>query len=174
MIVPPTPTTTSQSVVSSASGLGNGSGNGAVSPGGLYTIYDIPGTPNLGPGGSNTSLFVQNGGYDPYGFLAPTLAGVGVTFDGIAAPMFLSWGAQLNVQVPFEVAGQTSTQVVVNYLGSASAPVTVPVLSAQPALFLCGGMGVCAYNLPSYTVNTAQTPAPRGSDVEITGRGSAK
>ena len=173
VIVPPTPTTTSQSVVNSASGLGNGSGNGAVSPGGLYTIYDIPGAPNLGPGGDNPLLFVQNAGYNAYGFLATILAGVTVTFDGVPAPMFLSWGSQLNVQVPFEVAGKASTQVVVNYLGSASAPVTVPVLPSQPALFTSCGGTVCAFNQDG-TLNSAPHPAPSGTIVTVYGTGVGK
>jgi len=174
-VTPPTPTTTSQSVVSSASGLGNGSGNGAVSPGGIYTIYSIQGgAPNLGPGGADPTKYVQNGPFDAYGTLATSLAGVTVTFDGIPAPIFLSWGYQLNVQVPFEVAGKKSTQVVINYLGSTSAPVTVPVLPLQPALFVsCGG--VCAVNLSasgSYNgINSAQNPAPAGSYVEVFGTG---
>jgi uncharacterized protein (TIGR03437 family) len=171
VIVPPTPTTTSQSVVSSASFLGNGSGNGAVSPGGIYTIYDIPGTPNLGPGGSNASQYVQNGPYDAYGYLATTLAGVTVTFDGVPAPLFLSWGQQLNLQVPFEVAGKKTTQVVVNYLGSASAPVTVPVLAVQPALYTSCSGAVCARNLADGTINSAQNPAAAGTYVELYGTG---
>jgi uncharacterized protein (TIGR03437 family) len=171
VIVPPTPTTTSESIVSSASGLGNGSGNGAVSPGGIYTIYDIPGAPNLGPGGSNATQYVTNGPYDAYGYLATTLAGVTVTFDGVPAPLFLSWGQQLNVQVPFEIAGKKTTQVVVNYLGSAGAPVTVPVLAVQPALYTSCGGSVCARNLADGTINSAQHPAAPGTYVELYGTG---
>ena len=47
--------------------------------------------------------------------------------------MFLSFGGQLNFQVPFEVAGKTTTKVIVNYFGSPSAAATVPVLPSQPA-----------------------------------------
>ncbi len=159
VIVPPTPTTNSKSVVSSASGLGNGTGNGAVSPGGMYTIYDLPILPNLGPGGSNPSQYVQNGPYDAYGYLPTTLAGVSVTFDGVPAPLFLSWGQQLNVQVPFEVAGKKSTHVLVNYLGIVSTPVTVPVLAVQPALYVSCGGTVCARNRADGSINSAQNPA---------------
>ncbi|HEX4133047.1 MAG TPA: matrixin family metalloprotease [Bryobacteraceae bacterium] len=173
-VTPPTPTTTPQSVVSSASGLGNGNGSGAVSPGGIYTVYDIPGAPNLGPGGCNAGSYIQNGPFDAYGNLPTTLAGVTVTFDGVPAPLFLSWGCQLNLQVPFEVAGKTSTQVIVSYLGSSSAPVTVPVLPVQPALYVsCGG--VCAVNIGAdgaYNgVNSAQNPAPAASILEVFGTG---
>ena len=167
VIVPPTPTFVSAGVISAAAYAGI---LGGVSPGGIYSIYDIPDTPNLGP-----AIYVQNGPYDAYGDLATTLAGVTVTFDGVPAPMFLASGAQLNLQVPFEVAGKTSTEVIVNYLGSASATVAVPVLPTQPDFFTVPGTGnVKAYNLPGYTLNTAQTPAPRGSYVEVYGTGVGK
>ena len=167
VIVPPTPTFVAAGVISAAAYTGIPSG---VSPGGIYSIYDIPNAPNLGP-----AMFAQNGPYDAYGGLATTLAGVTVTFDGMPAPMFLAAGGQLNFQVPFELAGKTSTQVVVDYLGSASAPATVPVLASQPDFFTFPGTGnVKAYNLPSYTLNTADHPAPRGSYVEVYGTGVGK
>lgn len=167
VVVPPAPAFVSAGVISAASYTGI---PGEVSPGGIYSIYDMPNVPNLGP-----ATYVQNGPYDIHGYLATTLAGVTVTFDGVPAPMFLAWGNQLNFQVPFEVSGKTSTQVVVNYLGSASAPVAVPVLPSQPLFFTFPGThNVQAYNLPSYTLNTANTPAPRGSYVEVYGTGVGK
>jgi uncharacterized protein (TIGR03437 family) len=173
VIVPPTPTTTTQNIKSSASGLA-----GSVSPGGLYTIY---GPSNLlGPTGGPLYGGFNNNGFDSYALLASYLDGVTVTFDGVPAPLFFVDGqvtgqnfGQLNVQAPFEVAGKTSTQVVVNYLGSASAPVTVPVVPAQPALFLSCGGTVCAINQDGST-NSAANPAPRGSYIEIFGTGLGK
>ncbi|HTA42326.1 MAG TPA: matrixin family metalloprotease, partial [Bryobacteraceae bacterium] len=85
VIGPPTPTTTSQSIINSASYAGG------VSPGGIYALFDIPGAPNLGP-----AVAVGNSGhYDPYGFLASTLGGVTVTFDGVPAPLFFVYGGQI-------------------------------------------------------------------------------
>lgn len=165
VIVPPTPTFVAAGVVSAAPYTGI---PGEVSPGGIYSIYDIPSFPNLGP-----NQLVQNGPYDSYGFLGTTLGGVTVTFDGVPAPLFLSFNGQLNFQVPFEVAGKTTTQVVVNYLGSSSASVAVPVVASQP-LFFESCSGLCAVNLPSRTLNTAQNPAPVGSYVEIYGTGVGK
>ncbi len=167
-IGPPTPTTTSASIVNSASGLGNGSGNGAVSPGGLYTIYDIPNDPNLGP-----NAFTINEGFDPYGFLAPILGGVSVTFDGIQAPIFFVNGGQINLQAPFEIAGKSSAAIVVNYLGSRSAPVQVPVLNEQPGLISVDSSGkgpVAAVNQDN-TPNSVAQPAPKGTVVTIYGTG---
>ncbi|MDP9053356.1 MAG: matrixin family metalloprotease [Acidobacteriota bacterium] len=166
IIVPPTPTFTAAGVVSAAAYVGIKNG---VSPGGIYTIYDIPGAPNLGP-----ASYVINGPYDAYGNLPTTLAGVSVTFDGVPAPMFLSWGNQLNIQAPFEVAGKSSTKVVVNYLGSYSAVVSVPVIPVQPEFFKLSGEAVIAFNLVDHTLNTAQNPAPRGTYVEVYGTGVGK
>jgi uncharacterized protein (TIGR03437 family) len=166
VIGPPTPATTLQGVVNSASGIGG------VSPGGLYSIYAAPyapGQPNLG----SAQAINHPDQLDPYGFLAPLLGGVSVTFDGVPAPIFFVNGSQINLQVPFEVAGKTSTSVVVNYLGSLSNAVTVPVLNEQPALISVDGSGkgpVAAVNQDN-TLNTAAHPAPKGSVVTIYGTG---
>ena len=165
VIVPPTPTFVKAAVISAAPYAGIPAG---VSPGGMYSIYDSA-TSSLGP-----ASYVSNGPFDAYGNLATILAGVSVTFDGVPAPMFLAYGPQINFQVPFEVAGKTSTKVVVNYLGSANAPVTVPVIPAQPGFFTLDGKAVIASNLADHTLNTAQNPAARGSYVEIYGTGVGK
>jgi len=166
VVVPPTPTFVSAGVISAAPYVGI---PGGVSPGGIYTVY-FANAPNLGP-----ATGVSNGGYDAYGNLPTTLAGVSVTCDGVPAPMFYSSAGQLNFQVPFEVAGKTSTKVVVNYLGSSSAAVTVPVVPVQPDFFtFADGKAVIAFNLADHTINTAQNPAARGSYVEVYGTGVGK
>ncbi|HXJ43882.1 MAG TPA: matrixin family metalloprotease, partial [Bryobacteraceae bacterium] len=134
VIVPPKPVFTSKSIVNAASYVGL-NGDGVVSPGGLYSIYAAPGSA-LGP-----AAFQQNGDYDGYGKLANSLAGVTVTFDGVLAPMFLSYSGQLNLQVPFEVAGKSTTAVRVNYNGSLSDAISVPVTPSQPAFFTVSSSG---------------------------------
>jgi len=169
VIVPPTPTFTSAGVVSAASYIGL-NGVGAVSPGGLYTIYDLPNTPNLGP-----STFAVPNGYDVYGHVPTTLAGVSVTFDGIPGPIFLAFNGQLNVQVPFELAGKTSTVVQVNYLGSLSKQVAVNVLASQPAFFTVTPLGNDSIvTNQDNSLNTVKNPAPRGTVVTIYGTGLGK
>lgn len=163
VIGPPTPTTTSQSIVSAAGFTAVAPG---VSPGGLSALFDLPNTPNLGP-----ATPVSNAGYDPYGFLSPNLAGVAVTFDGIPAPLFFVYGGQINLQVPFEVAGKTSTQMTVNYLGSASAPITVPVVASQPAFWTVGSSSAVYVGNADDSLNTAANPAARGSSITVYGTG---
>jgi len=159
-VTPPTPTFTVGGVISNAAYVGIPH---EVSPGGIYSIYAPA---NLGPANGIT----YEGGYDAYGFLPTILAGVSVTFDGIAAPMFYSSAVQLDFQIPFELAGKNSTQVVVNHLGSASSPVTVPVVAVQPTFYNNAGQ-VLAINLADRTVNSAQNPAGQGTFVTVYGTG---
>jgi uncharacterized protein (TIGR03437 family) len=169
VITPPTPAFASAGVTSSASYVGSGPGQGAVSPGGIYAIYSSPnGSSTLGP-----AALTLNAGYNGYGFLSTQLAGVNVTFDGIAAPLFYAFGGQLAVQAPFEVAGKTSTKVVVNFYGSASAPISVPVLAEQPAFFTITpeGSDSIIVNPDGVTINSKNNPAARGGYVTAYGTG---
>jgi len=167
--MPPKPAFTSKGVVSAASFKGL-NGDGVVSPGGIYSIYDSA-TLSLGP-----TAFAQPASYDDYGNLSANLGGVTVTFDGVPAPLYLSYSGQLNMQVPFEVAGKTSTKVVVSFLGSSSDPVTVPVAAAQPSFFTftAGGTDAIIQNFPDITLNTASTPLARGGIALIYGTGIGK
>jgi uncharacterized protein (TIGR03437 family) len=101
------------------------------------------------------------------------LGGVTVTFDGIPAPLYLSYSGQLNIQVPFEVAGKTSTKVVVDYLGSRSDAVNVPVVPAQPAFFTFtpAGTDVISQNFPDFSLNGAANPIARGGIALLYGTG---
>lgn len=167
-VTPPTPTFAVSGVISNAAYTGIPF---EVSPGGIYSIY-YANTPNLGPANP-----VLDGGYDAYGFLPTVLAGVSVTFNGIAAPMFYAAAGQLDFQVPFELAKNlqngvvTTTQVIVNYLGSASAPVAVPLVPSQPTFYSIGTAGAVLAINQDGTLNSAQNPAPRGTTVTIYGDG---
>ncbi len=168
VVVPPTPTFVSAGAVSAASAQWVG----GVSPGGLSAIYDVPGNPNLGPADP-----LVNAGYDAYNQLPGNLGGVTVTFDGTPAPLVFVAGGQINLQVPFEVAGKPSTQVVVTYNGSSSAPVSVPVADRQPAFFMLNATDPFAANADYGTnphPNSAQNPAARGSVFSVYGTGIGK
>ena len=171
VVVPRKPIFTSKSVVNAASYVGL-NGDGVVSPGGLYSIYTPTGSPTtLGP-----AAFVINGPYDGYGKLANNLGNVSVTFDGVPAPMFLSFNGQLNVQVPFEVAGKRSTQVQVNYNGSLSDKITVPVVASQPAFFTFtpAAADSLAFGTPDFALNTATNATARGGVMVMFGTGFGK
>jgi uncharacterized protein (TIGR03437 family) len=82
----------------------------------------------------------------------------------------------LNVLAPYEIAGQTSTSVRVEYLGVFSPAVSAPVLAAQPGIFTLNalGTGPAAVLNQDYSVNSAANPAVRGNTILIfaTGQGA--
>ena len=142
-----------------AGGVGNAFNyaSGAVAPGEIVAIFGTdmgPATPALGN---------LNAGGD----LANSVSGMQVTFDGVLAPIFFASTGQINVEVPYEVAGKSSTSMVVSSGVSASAPITMLVHSGIPGLFSS------ALN-PDGTLNTATNPSHVGEYVSLyaTGLGS--
>jgi uncharacterized protein (TIGR03437 family) len=107
------------------------------------------------------------------GTLSSSIGGVQVFFNGYAAPMIYALGTQLSAVVPYEVAGQTTVNVVVVYQGNASAPFPVAVAAAKTAIFTddTSGHGQGAILNQDYSLNTAANPAPRGQYVFIYGTG---
>src|ERR1039457_6033120 len=95
------------------------------------------------------------------------LGGTQVTFGGVAVPVFSAQSQQVTVQVPWEIAGQTSTEVVVTYNGgppagaSASAPVVVA--TAAPGIFAVANA--------DGTLNSPSNPAKVGGFITIYGTG---
>ncbi len=157
---------TSASIVNAASYTGNG----VVSPGGISSIYDTVNN-SLGP-----STPVSNNSYDSSGNLPASAGGVSVTFNGVAAPIYFAYAGQINLQVPFEVSGSSSAQVVVTYNGVKSAPVTVSVAPAQPAFFTSTALGTdpIIQNFPDYSLNKAANPIARGGVAILYGTGIGK
>jgi uncharacterized protein (TIGR03437 family) len=121
----------------------------------------------LGPA-SFTGLQVNSNGT-----LSNSIGGVGVFFNGYPAPMIYALAGQLSAIVPYEVAGQTSVNVVVVYQGNASAPFSMPVAAAKPAIFTndASGQGQGAILNQDYSRNGSANPAPRGGYVSIYGTG---
>jgi uncharacterized protein (TIGR03437 family) len=138
---------------------------GGVAPGEVVAIFGQ----NLGPA---TGLSNQVSA----GVVPNSLAGARVWFDGIAAPVLYAGAGQLNVLAPYEIAGQTSTGVRVEYLGVFSPAVSVPVLAAQPGIFTLNalGTGPAAILNQDYSVNSPANPAVRGNTIIIfaTGQGA--
>ncbi|MGA3205472.1 MAG: hypothetical protein ABSF12_23490, partial [Bryobacteraceae bacterium] len=138
---------------------------GGVAPGEVVAIFGQ----NLGPVAGLSNQVSA-------GVVPNSLSGARVWFDGIAAPVLYAGAGQLNVLAPYEIAGQTSTSVRVEYLGVFSPAVSVPVLAAQPGIFTLNalGAGQAAVLNQDYSVNSTASPAVRGSTILIfaTGQGS--
>jgi uncharacterized protein (TIGR03437 family) len=165
----PTPVVPANGAVNGAS---FNSGVAALAPGAIASIF-----------GTNLSAAPVAGaqpGWAPG--VAPQLQttayGTRATFDGVAAPLFfLRHDAasydQLNVQVPFELAGKTSAQLVVYLYCKQSASVAVPILPVSPGLFTVqtSGTGPVVALHADYSANSAANPAGRGTVILLYGTG---
>jgi uncharacterized protein (TIGR03437 family) len=135
---------------------------GAVAPGEAVTITGVTLGPTAGLAGSSTG-----------GLIGTTLGGTEVLFDGIPAPLLYASNTQINAIVPYQVAGEATTNIQVKYGGLVSAQFTLPVQAAAPGIFTIdtSGSGQAAALNQDQTVNSALNPAARGSVISIFGTG---
>jgi uncharacterized protein (TIGR03437 family) len=142
------------------------SAGGSVSPGMIFTLYGS----GIGP------AVLVGASLDANGKLATAQSGVTITFDGVAAPIVYVSATQVAGVVPYELAGNSSTQVVVHYNGQDSAPLTVTVASAVPGLFSANFSGsgpAVAFNQDT-SLNSSANPAAKGSIVVLFGTGEGQ
>jgi uncharacterized protein (TIGR03437 family) len=139
-------------------------GGGQLSPGEIITIKGS----GLGPG-TPMSFTVNT-------LANPTLGGVQVTFNGYSGTLLYVSSTQINVTVPYEIAGTASASIVVNYQGAQSAPISEPVGTASLGLFTdnATGSGQAAVVNQNNTFNTAATPAPEGSYISVYATGGGQ
>ncbi len=105
---------------------------GVIAPGELITIKGI----NLGP--VTPANFTVGAG----GTLNSTLAGVQVMFDTIpGTPIYVS-STQINVIVPYEVAGRVTTNVSVSYLSQVSAVIPQNIANQAPGIYTDNSTGL--------------------------------
>jgi uncharacterized protein (TIGR03437 family) len=144
-----------------------------VAPGQLISLF-----------GDNLGLGAPVAAAPPFGGRFPlSLAGVSVTVNGTPAPLLYVSPKQINIQVPFELAGQTTAHVEITL--PRSSPTDAPtetrdfaVIDRAPSLFLlengllrCGGQTIpgqhpVALNADG-TGNSCENPAVRGSTVTV-------
>jgi uncharacterized protein (TIGR03437 family) len=146
------------SVVNSASFL-----PGPVAPGEMVTIFGVA----LGPA---NSLGLQ---LTAAGTVATNLGSTRVLFDGVAAPIIYSSAGQVSAVVPYEVAGNTTTNVQVAYLGLLSSLQAIGVTDAAPGIFTANSSGQGAILNQDGSANSAANGADPGSFISIfaTGEG---
>ncbi len=73
---------------------------------------------------------------------------------------------QINLQVPFELSGESTTQVVVTNNGLISPPVTVAVSAAMPGIFTVNGKAGAILK-SDYSLNNLSNPAHPGDIIII-------
>ena len=130
----------------------------ALAPGELVTIYGG----NLGP---NTLALASAAS----GTFPVELSGTRVLFNNVAAPIIYTSAGAVSAIVPFGVVPQSRVNVVVEYQGSQSPPVSIFVASSALGLFTLDSSGAgpaAILNIDSVTgaisVNSPQNPASPG------------
>lgn len=157
VILPAKPVFTRASFVDAASFQSEG-----VTPGELVSLFGSVLAPD--PAAVVTRFDSATGG------LPTAIGGATVTFDGIPAPLIFTSSGQINLQIPYEVAGKGNTVAVVTNQGIRSDPVTVPVIDAQPSIFTANGSGtgqVSAINAQDGSINGPANPAAKGAYVTL-------
>jgi uncharacterized protein (TIGR03437 family) len=137
---------------------------GPVAPGEIISLYGQ----GIGPETAVGPRLVS-------GRVDTTLGEVRVLFDGVPAPVLLAGYFQVNVQVPYEIAGRARTTVQLLYRDVPSNTVELAVAAAAPSIFttFAGGSDALALNQDG-TINGPSTPALRGSIVALFATGAGQ
>ncbi len=107
----------------------------------------------------------------------PTTVGeTRVLFNNAPSPLIYVSTRQVSAIVPYSVAGRPTAELVIEYRGGKSNPVSIPVVVAKPGLFTANasGSGPGAIQNQDSSVNRASNPAARGSIIVLyaTGEGA--
>ncbi len=125
-----------------------------VAPGEIIGIFGVTLGPSTGVVGAITS-----------GKFNTSVSGVRVLFDDVPAPIIYASSGQLSAIVPYGLFQKATTQLVVEYNGTRSAPVTLNVIVSVPGIFAADGSGIgqgAIFN-ENGSLNNAGTPAAAGS-----------
>ena len=126
---------------------------GAVAGGEIVTIFGL----DIGPKALATYEVVN-------GKFRDEIAGTRILFDGIRAPIIYVSETAASVVVPYGIAGKTETDLWIEYQGTATNHLKMPVAITQPGIFTIPptGTGQAAMlHWPDYTVNQNTNPIAR-------------
>jgi uncharacterized protein (TIGR03437 family) len=131
----------------------------SIAPGEVVTLFGT----GIGPA---TLAYYQ---LDANQRIGTQLAGVQVAFNGYPAPLIYVSDKQSAAVVPFELAGASSAQVVLQYSGRPASTVTVQVANTMPGLFAASqaGSGLGAIQNSDQSYNSAANPAGPGSQIVL-------
>jgi trimeric autotransporter adhesin len=137
---------------------------GALSPGEEVAVFGT----NFGPS-TPVSATITNNSYPT------TLSNTQVLFDGVPAPIIAVANGQVNVMVPYGIAGRATTMVQVSYLGVSSPGISYNVTTTVPGIYTLNqaGTGQGAILNQNLSGNSSSNPAAKGSIISIymTGEG---
>ena len=136
----------------------------AVSPGEIAVLF----RPSFGPA---AGVLAQS---DSNGNLPTNLSGVQLLFDGVAAPLLYAKVGQVNVVVPFEVAGKATTQMQYRYQDVLSNVIPLNVVATVPGVFTLdtSGTGPAAILDLNYHVISQSNPAHHGDIIQVYATGA--
>jgi uncharacterized protein (TIGR03437 family) len=140
--------------------------SGGVAPGEIVVIYpENVGPPRMVPWGLEGDARTTR-----------ALAETSVLFDGTPAIIVYAVRGQVCAIVPHEVAGKRTTNVVVEYQGLRSPPVTLAVIHSAPALFTldASGKGQAAMLNDTGCCNSVRNPAVRGKPASLYATGEGR
>jgi uncharacterized protein (TIGR03437 family) len=113
----------------------------------------------------------------PVGMAAPANAGTPATqlgstrvlFNGIAVPITFVSFSQINALAPFSLGSALTAKITVEYVGVASAPITVQIVPSMIGVFTANSTGTGQGTILNQdgTPNSASNPATRGSVVSV-------
>jgi uncharacterized protein (TIGR03437 family) len=168
------PTVTAAGVADAATSSNNS--KMGISPGEIITLYGSNWNtttpsymgPSLPPGQAVTLTL------DSAGSVNTNLDGTQVTFNGVPGAMDFTTDEQIAVVVPYEIAGQSTVNVVVSYLGGSSSSMQFNVVPTTPGLFTLNQAGsgdAAIIRLSDASVISASNPASVGDFLELYGEG---
>ncbi len=142
---------------------------GSLAPGEIFSIFGT----GMGPDKAMAGSFGASGAAAT--MLSTTLGGVQVLFNSTPAPLFYVQSKQINAQVPYEMAGQTSAQLNLVYQGATLASMQVSLADASPALFTVNyGTGNAVAVNQDGSINSVENPAAQGSIVVLYATGDGQ
>jgi len=137
--------------------------SGAVAPGSIVSLF---------------GSFLLNSPTPSTGTPLPTsLSGLSIQFQSangvIAAPLFYASSGQVNIQIPWELAGQAPIAVNPALNGDDGAQQTIKLAPIAPGIFAMNGQGAGQGAIldTSYGLVDSSNPATAGSIVQIYGTG---
>jgi minor extracellular serine protease Vpr len=147
----------------SSGGVGNAAsfqlGQG-IAPGSLVAVF---GTGFAGDAVTASYLPLPISIYSP-SYELPVSVGFDASGVSVPAPLLYVSGSQINLQVPWELAGQSTATMKVNLEPLNGAVFTVPIATYSPACYTINSV-VAALNYPSYSLVTSANPAVPGQYV---------
>jgi uncharacterized protein (TIGR03437 family) len=130
-----------------------GFGGGAVTAGSIASIF-----------GSSFAAATETAGSVP---LPVRIGQTRVYLNLWPAPLYFTSSGQVNAQIPWELAGETSAQLVVVRNGAASLPVPVDLAPASPGIFLIRENTGVVVNAVTGQLVDAQTAVRTGDTLVI-------